>query len=371
MPRSFAITTSAPSVQLDGSGRGELTFTVSNVLGRPVRVRAVLEPEHPLPRGWLALTGEAERELAPDGTQTFAVRLVAPPDAPEGSYAFRLTVVNVDNPDEEFATGPSVGFHVLRAAPPPRKRFPLWIAALAAGVLLITGGAVVAGRLLRGDGPGEGGSGSTPTEFLSFDGDKDFIDLGEPPELAFTGTVTIEAWIRLKDSGRFHNILAHGYTQSPAPGELYLRVLSGQYQVGSWNGLDHGTSARIPPGDVGEWVHLAGVYDGTHWRLYRNGEEIASRPDPVGVVAVDAPWAIGGRGGGTERFFRGDLAEVRLWKVARTPEQIREDMRRAPKEDEPGLVGYWPLSEGRGTIAGDRSRSQSHGVLRGTTWGTP
>jgi hypothetical protein len=117
-------------------------------------------------------------------------------------------------------------------------------------------------------------------------------------------------------------------------------------------------------------VHLAGVYDGSRWRLYRNGQEVASNPDPVGALAVQGPWAIGARGGAVERVFDGDIAEVRLWQVARTPEQIRDDMRRDPKDDAEGLVGSWPLSEGRGSIAGDRSKSQAHGVLRGTTWTT-
>jgi hypothetical protein len=369
MPRSFAITASAPSVQLHGSGQGECTFTISNALGRPVRVRAVVEPEGPLPGSAVALVGEPERELAPDGTQSFAVKISLPPGAPEGSYAFHLVVVNVANPDEEFAVGPSVAFQFRRPAALPRKKFPMWAAFLVAGVLLITLSAVTTGILLRHKPSGSGGSGSTPTVSLSFDGQSAYVDLGEPPALDFTGNVTVEAWIRPRTTGGFHNILAHGYTPSP-PGELYLRVFAGQYQIGSWNGMSHGASMSIPREDAGQWVHLAGVYDGTRWRLYRNGEEVASTPDSVGAVPVKAPWAIGARGGGSERFFDGELAEVRLWNIPRSPEQVREDMHRAPKPDAQGLVGSWALSEGRGAIAGDRSPSQAHGVLRGASWNT-
>jgi hypothetical protein len=372
MPRSFAITTSTPSLQLNGSGQGEFTFTVSNTLRRPVRIRAVAEPEGQLHRGWLALGGAPERELAPDGTQTFSVRVSTPPGVPEGTYAFHLVVVDVDNPDEEFAIGPSVAFQVRRPGVAPPKKFPLWIALLAAGVLLLTVGAITAGIALRHEAPGTGGAGPTPTVALRFNAQEgDYVDLGAPPSLDFTGTVTIEAWIRPRNTGGFHNILAHGYSASP-PGELYLRVFAGHYQAGSWDGMDHAVSAPIPREDAGEWVHLAGVYDGSHWRLYRNGRELASDPDPVGAVRVEGPWAIGARGGGSERFFDGDIAEVRLWRVARTAEQLREDMRRDPKDNAPGLVGSWPLNEGRGSIAADRSRqSQTHGVLRGPTWNTP
>ncbi len=44
MSRSFHITTPSESLQLDGSCQGEISFTVSNALGKLVWSRAVLEP---------------------------------------------------------------------------------------------------------------------------------------------------------------------------------------------------------------------------------------------------------------------------------------------------------------------------------------
>lgn len=370
MPRSFAITSSTPSTVLSSAGQAEFIFTVSNALGRPARVRAVLEPQSPLQRGWLNVVGDAERDLAPDGTQSYVVKVSVPPGTPAGAYSFHLVVVNVANPDEEFAIGPSVGIQVPRAALPPKKKFPVWAVLLAAGLAVITVGAILVGRVLRDEEPGVGGSGSGPAVFLSLQGRSAYVDLGQPAALGFTGPITVEAWIRPRSNEGLQNIVAHGYTQSPL-GEFFFRILRGQYQVGSWNGVDHSVSSPMPAEDVGQWVHLAGVYDGAAWRLYRNGQEVASNTDPTGVLPVNAPWAIGARGGGSERFFHGDLAEVRLWSVARKPEQLREDMHRAPKSDEPGLVGYWPLSEGRGTLAKDFSRSEAHGVLREATWSPP
>jgi hypothetical protein len=367
MPRSFAITTSEPSLQLSPAGRGELTFTVSNTLGRPVRVRTVIEPEGQAPREWFSLMGDSERDLAPDGTQSYSVKLAVPPGTPEGQHAFHLLVADVANPDEQFAIGPSVAFQVQRPAPAAPKKFPWWIVAVAAGVLLIAGGAITAGVVLSKDEPAEGGS--EPTVFLRFDGQRSYVDLGEPSELAFTGPVTIEAWIRPRSTDGFQNILAHGHTFNP-PGELVLRVGHGQYLIGSYNGNSFVAAAPVPAEDIGQWVHLAGVYDGSAWRLYRNGEEIASAPSSIGVLPVSAPWAIGAQGGGRERFFKGDISQVNLWRIARTPEQIRQDMDTPPKGDEQGLVAAWSLSEGRATLVQDRSPNALHGVLRGAAWTT-
>src|SRR3712207_2555104 len=106
MARSFAITTAAPAVRLSASRRAEARFTVTNALGRPVRLRALVEPEGQTRPEWLRLAGDAEQDLGPDGTLQLAVQAVVPPDAPAGRYAFHLVVVDVVNPDEVYAAGP-------------------------------------------------------------------------------------------------------------------------------------------------------------------------------------------------------------------------------------------------------------------------
>jgi hypothetical protein len=100
----------------------------------------------------------------------------------------------------------------------------------------------------------------------------------------------------------------------------------GFYQVASWDGVNHEAQAAIPPGDVGTWVHLCGVYDGTTYLLYRNGELVASQIDAVGAIAVDAPWAIGARPSSVppdaNRFYGGLLDEVRIYNRALSPDEV-------------------------------------------------
>ncbi|WP_158501505.1 LamG domain-containing protein [Vitiosangium sp. GDMCC 1.1324] len=372
MVRSFAITTSTPVLRLDGSGKGEVTFTVTNALGRPVRARALLEPEGNARGEWLTLVGEPERDFAPDGTHQYTVRVDIPPGTPEGTYAFRLSSVSVENPDEDFAVGPSVGFQVSRPVVPVRpKQFPWWVVALASGLFLIVLVSFLVARAHREGGTG--GSGSADTHvFLRFDGTGVFVDLGNPRSLNIEGPVTLEAWIRPQALDSLRDVVAHGYSIDPAR-EVVLRISDGTYQAGSWDGLEHFAGAPAPGSDVGQWVHLAGVFDGTQWLLYRNGELLASSGPqaPDSVRASAAPWAIGAKGGGIERAFLGDIRDVRVWNVARSQEEIRTDMTRAPKKDAPGLMGYWPIDEGQGNIVRDVSTQQNHGVIRGAEWGGP
>jgi hypothetical protein len=360
MARSFHITTASESLRLDSSRQGEISFTVSNALGRPVRSRAVLEPEGQTQQAWLSLVGPAEKELTVDGTHSYSVRVAVPPEIPEGAYSFHLIVASVANPDEEYARGPSVGFQVPRLELPRKKKpFPWWIPAAAAGAVLLLGLGLL-------------GFGKKDEEsVLRFNGTNSFVDLANPTYLNFSGPITLEAWIRPLASDGFRNILAHGYTDQP-PGEVFLRVNQGKYEVGSWkqDGAIHYVSVPIPAQDLGQWVHLAGVYTGSQWILYRNGMQEDSVDTSVGAVPVSARWSIGARGGGIERFFWGDIRDVRIWDRARSQEEIKKGMKKPPKGDEEGLIGYWPLEEGKGTTASDLSKNKRSGLVHNALWQT-
>jgi hypothetical protein len=213
-----------------------------------------------------------------------------------------------------------------------------------------------------------GGAWMTPTtpRYLEFNGTSTFVDLGNPDRYNFTGPITLEAWVRPRTLLPLQNILAHGFGTSS---EVYLRQVFGQYQAGAWGNMTgSGTTASVPPGDLGQWVHLAGVYDGGTWTLYRNGEQLSQVPAPSGIFPVDKEWAIGARGGGGERFFDGSIRDVRLWQAARTPMQIQAEMNARLRGDEPGLIGYWLLNEGEGTTAKDSSRSENHGTITDPLW---
>ncbi|NMO19412.1 hypothetical protein HPC49_22440 [Pyxidicoccus fallax] len=138
MPRAFDITAVTDSIRLDAVGKGEVAFTVSNALRAPVRARASVVPGAGAKAEWFSMGGLAERDFPPDGTHHLTVRVHVPPGTPPGRLTFHLLVVDVENPDEHYAEGPSTGFEVL-AAPPPKKPFPWLLVALAAGIALIVG----------------------------------------------------------------------------------------------------------------------------------------------------------------------------------------------------------------------------------------
>jgi hypothetical protein len=138
MANPFAITTLSNTVSLRDDRTGEVIFTVFNALGRPIRGRARIVPEDPAMVPWISLVGEAEYLLGTAATQRFSVQIEVPPTAPAGNVRFRLDMIDVANPDENYARGPEVAFRVPEA-PGVRKSFPWWIVAVAAGVVLLIG----------------------------------------------------------------------------------------------------------------------------------------------------------------------------------------------------------------------------------------
>jgi hypothetical protein len=145
----FAVT-GPSSVPLDADRSGTASFAVSNVTGRPVRVRLFVSAVDPARGEWFTVRGDAERPLPMAGTATVDVAVRVPPEVPAGPYAFMLGAALEDAP-EQAVSGPTVSFEV----PPVVKRpFPWWIVIVAAVALVVlVAGGILVWILTRPDEP--------------------------------------------------------------------------------------------------------------------------------------------------------------------------------------------------------------------------
>ncbi|HKQ92216.1 MAG TPA: hypothetical protein VJZ77_16270, partial [Blastocatellia bacterium] len=139
MNRIFAITAASEHVTVGGDGRGEITFTVTNSSARPLRGQLRVRPLGQTKGEWLSVAGETERAFSPNATQQVVVKVATPPGAPAGKYQFRLDAVSVINPDDDFTEGPTVDLEV-KPTEAPKKAFPWWIIAAAAGAVILVVG---------------------------------------------------------------------------------------------------------------------------------------------------------------------------------------------------------------------------------------
>lgn len=103
-----------------------------------------------------------------------------------------------------------------------------------------------------------------------------------------------------------------------------------------------------------KWQHLALVCDGSNYRLYINGKDSGVIPIPTGPTTFsDVNWFC--KGDDPYSRWRGCkilMSEARIWSVARTANQIQNNMTvTSPKS--PGLEAYWKFNEGKGNVFQD------------------
>jgi len=160
---------------------------------------------------------------------------------------------------------------------------------------------------------------------IVLNGSNQAITLGDPANLQITGPITIAAWINPASAAALRNIVNKGHNTTgvapnPVNGEITLRLNTGaSVNAGSWDGSDH--LATLTAGaTLNTWQHFASVYDGSAWRLYKNGVQVASTTDPTGAVVVAGSnvtfnaWNIGSRGGSpAERPFHGSIDDVAIF----------------------------------------------------------
>jgi hypothetical protein len=212
------------------------------------------------------------------------------------------------------------------------------LGSLADGNLILTTNSVA--------GPTTSGLESSNTA-VPLDGIKSWASLNNPAGLNISGQITLEAWIKADATqGAVARVVSHGpptlssfldpdgtsqIETNTAPvlnPEVALRIQDSgtNYAVGSFDGTNfHGAIVAVQAGDLGggQWIHLAGTYDGTKWTLFRNGQQIASTNDSVGALIInDADWAIGSTGNGWADNFAGAIDEVAIYGKALSAAQV-------------------------------------------------
>jgi hypothetical protein len=167
---------------------------------------------------------------------------------------------------------------------------------------------------------------------LSFNGQDQWLEIGNPPFLNVGGPISVAAWLRPHKIDARGNVIAHGYRFGPSY-DFALRVDTGSYVFTTWDSINHEAAATIPSSDVGTWVHLCGVFDGATYGLYRNGALAATTADATAPQAnVDAIWAIGARApqptGGVDNLIQADIDDVRIYGRALSSAEVEALSRR-------------------------------------------
>jgi Concanavalin A-like lectin/glucanases superfamily/Trypsin-like peptidase domain len=209
---------------------------------------------------------------------------------------------------------------------------------------------------------------------LELNGETDYIDCGS---FAIENAVTFEAWVK-PNTREQHSFIAgqggswdlQGYSLTWNRGKITVEL------QGDQPGIKKTFDAEMP--NDNDWHHIAFTWSSNlpNICIYIDGkgsQDNKSFTNSIGPSDINL--CIGRSKAITFDYFKGLIAEVRLWKVARSKEEINAAMSRCLNGDEikdDQLIGYWQLDEQTGNEAANLNRVGSQpGLVYGGKWLQP
>ena len=157
---------------------------------------------------------------------------------------------------------------------------------------------------------------------LVFNGTSSWVTIADAPSLDLTTGMTLEVWIYPTTTSGTRDVLCKEGSSDIY--NLYARNWRGLPEINAYvNGANR--TAEGPALSANVWMHLAGTYDGSMLRLYRNGVEVARQAQSGPIATSTGVLRIGGNSLWGE-FFRGSIDEVRIYNRALSPSEIEDDM---------------------------------------------
>ncbi len=199
----------------------------------------------------------------------------------------------------------------------------------------------------------------------------DYVNIGNVLNFNATSSLTVSAWFMALGNNADSRIIAKQGNFSLGDPGYQISILNNDIHGVISAGLGTEQIALFSGENINDnkWHHIALVRDnGNTIKLFFDGFETNSEVDLItGDLTNNRSLTIASEINGSQ-VFNGQIDEVRIWNVARTQAQIRDDMCRQLTGTETGLVGYWNMNEGAdNTCAGgedvcDQSGNGNHGT---------
>jgi hypothetical protein len=218
---------------------------------------------------------------------------------------------------------------------------------------------------------------------FDFDGDGDFVEVPDAPELNPSEAFTLMAWVRPRFNKDCEVVISKidaspgaktaGYQFGLGPNHCSIVV---QFNAPGepWAANSFGANLRKPISN-GEWRHAAVTFDGETLRAYDSGDLVGSLyVGRKAVASSPAKFCVGGGNGQDGCSFPGAIDDAALFNQALNDTEIRDiylgtqlgKVSAKPSRDE----APHPLPKGIGWYRGDGDASDSagtnHGILKGS-----
>jgi len=200
---------------------------------------------------------------------------------------------------------------------------------------------------------------------MTFDGVDDEIMIPHLPTILPT-QYTIEAWVRPSKVAPMNIVTRSDESYPMAAWSHQLRInKEGKFEH-YLEADDKYTVCHTVAIEPNRWYHVAGVaVADEEMRLYVDGQEEGASMHIGPLRQKLDRYFVGSASGDGMGYFEGNIAEVRVWNLPRTEEEIAKDARKVLTGTERGIVGYWRINEGPGAMVFDGSSYNNVGPIKG------
>jgi hypothetical protein len=161
---------------------------------------------------------------------------------------------------------------------------------------------------------------------LEFDGPAHHVECADQPSLNPANAITICAWVW--NRGAVHpkgadDIISKEEWGGGTGRGYCLRLHDRRANFNFGNGPDWLQVQASQPLAQGQWLHIAGVYNGQNQMLLVNGTEVGVQPTSKAISPSPRPLRIGRGPFDEDRRFRGLIDEVAVFDMALTAADVQ------------------------------------------------
>lgn len=173
------------------------------------------------------------------------------------------------------------------------------------------------------------------------------------------GDLTIELWAKtnVKDGLAYRTTPLNDYNNLG----LYLPWNNGSIYADYGNSWANRLSAKYDDHWLNNWAHWTYVKKGNEAKLYKDKLLVARGTISSTYSRLNHSLDLG-------LWFNGAFDDLRIWNVARSEQEIFDNMGHELTGTEPGLVGYWKFNENTGTVIKDSTPNGNNGIIKGAVW---
>ena len=193
---------------------------------------------------------------------------------------------------------------------------------------------------------------------LDLDGTNDYVSLPNSINMG-TSDFTLSIWLKTDDTGSRQ----HVFQQTGSNDNRVIAINSGGSLTSRLGGSGSDQLSGVTL-STDTWYHIVLVHDNSENTLkwYVNGTEQNTNTS-VNVPSNTGTFYLGTNSDADDKFFNGQIDEVRIWNDVRTAAEIADNKDDELVGNESGLVAYYKMSDGTGTTLTDNSSNSNNGTL--------